>query len=617
MKKLSKKMRLRLKVAVGMIVIIFSIIAAAVLFANVAYGEKIYPKVTIAGMNLGGKTKSEAQEIINQKVTEYLEKEPVFILKNNQRTWRPLFSELGGGILINETIDDAFRIGHQENFFISALRQIQSIFVPINVDLKIDYNKIDYDHCMKPIREKLETPYQNDSWRFDGLNLVEIAAKEGKAIDEKDMKAQINQYVQRFDQGEIKIVIRKSYPKVRRENSYEAKATAEKMVSAPISLVYLPKKYLVTQETIASWVVFAEKQTDNAETDLFSPYVSDHFKLEAKLSDKAIKEYARSFADDINKAPVNARLQFVNGKLRILQKSIPGVIVDEQQLVNDINAIVLQEDGREVEIHTSKLSSEINEKNLSKLGIKELLSTGISDFSGSPNNRRHNIAVGASMFNGIIIKPGDEFSFTTTLGEVSAKTGYLPELVIKEDKTIPEYGGGLCQVSTTTFRAAVLAGLPILEREPHSYRVKYYDWPYGPGFDSTVYIPHPDLRFRNDTSAHILIQTYVSGSRLYFEFYGTKGKRSVKIEGPRVLKWLSGGALKTEMYQLVYEGKKLIRKVRFYSFYDRPDKYHTNTTKPKTETKPKTTTKKKTTPTPEPEPEPEPIPEPVPEPETP
>jgi vancomycin resistance protein YoaR len=604
-KRSKKKLKwLPIKISAGLGVIVFSIIGTAALSANVVYGEKIYPHVQVAGINIGGKTKEQAREIIKNRTEEYLNKEPSVTLKSGQRAWHPLFSELGGMLLVDETINDAYRLGHEENFFVSVLRQIGSIFAPIKIDLRIDYNQIDYDRYLKPVREKLEIPYQNDSYRFEGLNLVEIFAKEGKAIDGKDLKKQISDYIQKWSQGEVELVIKTSYPKVKRENTLEAKSVAQMIVSEPITLTYGSKKYQVSQETIASWVVFDEKQIDNVEIDPFSAQVADHFKLEAKLSDKAIKEYARSFANDINKPPVNARLQFVKGKLRILTKSVPGVVVDEQQLVEDINAVVLLTGGREVDIHTSKLSSEINEKNLSKLGIKELLSTGISDFSGSPNNRRHNIAVGASMFNGIIVKPGDEFSFTTTLGDVSAKTGYLPELVIKEDKTIPEYGGGLCQVSTTAFRAAVLAGLPILEREPHSYRVRYYDWPYGPGFDATVYIPHPDLRFKNDTSAHILIQTYVSGNRLYFEFYGTRGKRSVRIEGPRVLKWLSGGALKTEFYQYVYEGKKLVKKIRFYSFYDRPDKYHTNTA-PKPTAAPKPATKPKPKPPPPPEEEPE------------
>jgi len=610
-KKTKKNRKLRLKLFAGLAIIILAIFLLAALFANVVYGEKIYPKIQIAGINVGNQSRNDAQKIISDRVEEYLKSNPEFILDYEKKNWRPNFTDLGGEINIDETIEAAFYIGHGENFFLSALRQIQSVFSPINIDLKIKFHEKDFSAYLKPIKESLETPYENDSYKIENLKLIETSGKEGNGIDEMVLKNDINQLIQKWQDGKVKIIIRTTYPKVRRENCYQAKEMAELAISEPITLKYKNDGYKISQELIASWVVFSEDQIDEEEIDPFSPNVSDHFKLKADLSDNSIKEYARSIAEEINTLPVNARLQFVNGKLKILKKSIPGTFLDEKSLIADLKEIVKVEGERIVKIKTSKLSSEINEKNLSKLGIKELLSTGISDFSGSPNNRRHNIAIGASMFNGVIVKPGEDFSFVETLGDVSAKTGYLPELVIKEDKTIPEYGGGLCQVSTTAFRAAVLSGLPILEREPHSYRVKYYDWPYGPGFDSTVYIPHPDLKFKNDTSAHILIQTYVSGSRLYFEFYGTKGNRRVKIDGPRVIKYLSGGALKTEFYQLVYQGKKLIRKVRFYSFYDRPDKYHQEKPKPKPAPKPTTKPKPKPTeppPTEEPEEPTEPTP---------
>lgn len=600
-KKLAKGQFRRLQIIVGIVVILVSLSLAMSFFANIAYSQKIYPKVQVAGIDIGGKTQDEAKEILLKRASDYINSKPSFKLTYEKQSWKGNLTSLGEEINVDKTIETAFRIGHEENFLVSAIRQIQGWFSPIKVDLNLSYNENDFKYFMKPIKAKLETPYQNDSYKFDGLNLMEISAKEGKGIDEDAIKGTLLNFANNWKSGTIKIDVRTTYPKVLRDNALEARAEAEKMVASGIILNNQRKEYPITRSRIASWVEFVEEQTDSAEIDPFDKSVAYHFKLKAQLSNSLLEKYVNTLSEEINTLPENARLHFVNGKLRILSESRPGIILDEKSLVSALKEIVLVEGERAIELKVNVLSSEINEKNLSKLGIKELLSTGVSDFSGSPNNRRHNIAVGASIFNGVIVKPEEEFSFTGTLGEVSAKTGYLPELVIKEDKTIPEYGGGLCQVSTTAFRAAVLAGLPITERKPHSYRVKYYDWPYGPGFDSTVYIPHPDMRFINDTGHYILIQTYVSGNRLYFEFYGTRGKRTTKIVGPRVLWSASSGAMKTEMYQMVYEAGKLVRKTRFYSFYDDPAKYHTNTTKPTTTTvKPKTTTttKKKTTTTP-------------------
>jgi vancomycin resistance protein YoaR len=162
------------------------------------------------------------------------------------------------------------------------------------------------------------------------------------------------------------------------------------------------------------------------------------------------------------------------------------------------------------------------------LGITELLGVGKSGFAGSPPNRRHNIKIGAEAVNGTLIPPGEEFSLLETLGTIDGPTGYLQELVIKGNETIPEYGGGLCQIGTTTFRGTLAAGLPITARRNHSYSVPYYYDDQGkPGTDATIYDPAPDYRFKNDTENYVLISTRISGDDLFFEYWGTKDGRKV------------------------------------------------------------------------------------------
>lgn len=117
------------------------------------------------------------------------------------------------------------------------------------------------------------------------------------------------------------------------------------------------------------------------------------------------------------------------------------------------------------------------------------------------------------------------------IGKVDETTGFLPELVIKGDRTIPEFGGGLCQIGTTTFRAALDAGLPITERQNHSYRVVYYE---PAGMDATIYDPRPDLKFINDTGNYILFVAKISGDNLTFEFWGTKDGRQVEMTKPNI-----------------------------------------------------------------------------------
>ncbi len=169
---------------------------------------------------------------------------------------------------------------------------------------------------------------------------------------------------------------------------------------------------------------------------------------------------------------------------------------------------------------------------LTAQGIKEVVTVGESDYRGSPVNRRHNITVGLNRFNGHLIPKDTVFSFTDILGPVDGSTGYRKELVIKGDKTEPDYGGGLCQVSTTAYRGIWEYGFPIVERRNHSYAVGYY----GPqGSDATVYPGAVDMKFLNDSPGALLMQTYQENDKAYFIYYGTRDSRTSTVWGPLVL----------------------------------------------------------------------------------
>lgn len=174
----------------------------------------------------------------------------------------------------------------------------------------------------------------------------------------------------------------------------------------------------------------------------------------------------------------------------------------------------------------------VNDPALVEQGIREVVTVGESNFAGSPQNRRQNIAVGLRRFNGALIAKDEEFSFNKLLGPVNGAAGYLKELVIKGNRTEPDYGGGLCQVSSTAYRGVWEAGFPILQRRNHSYNVSYYG---PPGTDATVYPPNPDMKFKNDGPSALLIQTHRENDRAYFIYYGTHDTRKAMVWGPIIL----------------------------------------------------------------------------------
>jgi vancomycin resistance protein YoaR len=221
------------------------------------------------------------------------------------------------------------------------------------------------------------------------------------------------------------------------------------------------------------------------------------------------------------------RFEIKNNKVNSWQRGKLGRELDLEGSAKLINEKFFQNERKILLI--TKTAGEDNPSVTSDLNLNEILGTGFSDFTGSPANRVKNIKVGAAAAQGLLIKPGEEFSLVKTLGDVTKETGYFPELVIKGNKTVPEYGGGLCHIGTTIFRAALASGLPITSRQNHSYRVSYYE---PAGTDAAIYIPNPDVRFVNDTANYILIQVRIVKTKIYFDFWGTSDGRIATTTTP-------------------------------------------------------------------------------------
>lgn len=199
-----------------------------------------------------------------------------------------------------------------------------------------------------------------------------------------------------------------------------------------------------------------------------------------------------------------------------------GKRVDRASTIARVDAQFETSGSGVIPLAVTTISSPDSDPIAQELGISELLGYGTSNFAGSPRNRRKNIANGAARLNGLVIKPGEEIGLLEYLKPFDASGGYVQELVIKNNRTVPEYGGGLCQIGTTTFRAVMGAGLPVTQRQNHSYRVAYYE---PAGTDATIYDPAPDFKFVNDTQNHAILITKITGDNARFELWGTRDGR--------------------------------------------------------------------------------------------
>lgn len=320
--------------------------------------------------------------------------------------------------------------------------------------------------------------------------------------------------------------------------------------ATPAQLTYHWRHYAFTLKVQPTWQ--AEEERWTYEGILIAP-----LKLEtasgaiAELPNGVVRETVSGWnkgaiaasideliAKSFNRDAREVTIKTVSGAVVFDGVGIPGRRV-ESAIAAELTVAALQQEIVSITLPVTELSPKVTvlDPELIKRGIKEYVTVGESDFSNSPVNRRHNIDVGISRFNGHIIEKGETFSFNAVLGPVGAATGFRKELVILGDKTLPDYGGGLCQVSTTAYRGIWEYGFPVVQRRNHSFAVNHY---FPQGTDATIYPPSVDMKFRNDSPGALLIQTHTEGDDAYYVYYGTRDDRTSEIIGPYI--WARVGA---------------------------------------------------------------------------
>jgi len=539
------------------VVIILAIVSVVGL--SQALAGQILPQVSVGDTHVGGLTEKEAEQKVRNDL-QTLMKSRIAVRLDGKIIAEPTIADLGVSPSIKAASSKAAKFGHPRpdvvwvGEFFSGM-----VYAPIKLNFLI-YRPY-FDKFVKENVAKHEQPPINAGWTFnvDGsLRLIE--AKEGTLVDQEKFAKDLLERVRTKSLQPIELAFTKRTPEIGNEEALSVKNEVEKISATPFVLRAKEKEFVVPVKTARAWISIEKVNGEAIATFLRG----------------AVNSYLlENVAAAVNKVPQDARFELAeDGRVTVFSAAQTGNELDVNKSTEVVRATA-QKGENNVELVFTETEPKIKStREIENLGIKTLLATGESDFRGSPRNRKHNIEVGTARFHGVLIPPGQVFAFNEHLGPVTKDTGYYPELVIKENVTRPEYGGGICQVSTTAFRAAVMAGLKITERSNHAYPVAYYG---KPGFDATIY-PNQrtwrdgtDLKFVNDTPGYILIQTKIDGTKLIFEFWGTSDGREVKVNGPVVYDKKPDGSLRARLVQQIFRNGALAAEHVILSSYKSPD----------------------------------------------
>lgn len=493
-----------------------TLLVVLILSAYILYiSDRYIFNLSIADNKVAFLTKQQAYNKINTEVNQRLQTDLSYQYQGKNYTIN--LTETKPTVDINHALDQAYTQGHSGNVLLQIQQQFKTAIYGYTVTPKVQF---DANLQIEAIAKQIDKTPENATIWLDEQNKVHI--KEGiigTEIDKTALEDQISNYIL-FGYYPGVLPIKNIDPSFTTQEAKQAQIALESLQQQPVELTFENKKWNLDVPTLFHLLNLDQSPiSDNGQDLLDETKFNNYVKDIATKIDRPVEEPLFKF--DAN-----------NRKVDEFQPAQLGQELDQDKTKQLILTALINNQEKKITLPVEVVHPKIQTSEINNLGIKELIGQGVSNFSGSIPNRIYNVNLTANRINGVLIPPGETFSFNRTVGEISGATGFKQAYVIKEGRTVLDDGGGVCQVSTTLFRAALNSGVPITDRTAHAYRVAYYEQGFKPGIDATIFHPSVDFKFKNDTPGHILIQSRVEGTTLYVDFYGTSDGRTVELTTP-------------------------------------------------------------------------------------
>lgn len=506
---------------------LIAIAAAGSLFAfRVAFADEIYPGVHVGGVDVGGMSRSEASAALQAKADEITSQRAYF--DGFDQHWAPTLADLGVQIDIEASIDQAMNIGREDTSRQRLRSAVSSLSGDHDLPILLAIDSAKTEQWSASVDNQINLiPHDAFLSVADGKVQVTQEAN-GTIVDRSTLQAALLTGLQTMTAPTESLPTIDKLPAVHAADLQPAQAAITAALSAPVTVTYSGQSWTIDPSDFGQFVSTAVDPTKTGAAAV-SIFV-DKSGLAQWLD--------QQFSDSVNSDPQNAKVAWDGSNLEAIEASVDGAQLRPQALADAVSASFLG-DHSSVEIPTTVLKPEVDGNNLGALGITTKLGVGSSNFDGSDDARAMNIEVGANLLNGTLIPPHGIFSFNHSIGVIGPDLGFVEGQVIDGEQIGRDYGGGICQVSTTVFRAAFFTGMPIVEGWPHRWRLGFYemdDWT--PGLDASIMQPEGDpfgggdLRFENPSDSWMLVESYVDYPRVFVIIYGADLGYTVDISEP-------------------------------------------------------------------------------------
>lgn len=520
-----KSMLRRLVPRLALIVAVALLVASVALFTfRTVYADKVYPAVAVGDLAVGGLTVDEAVAAVEERAAE-LERGTVTFTFNGQ-TWSPTLSELGATIDVESSVDAAYELGRDGDavmrlgFANELLRGDQQVPLRTTIDrtvLASWFASVNADIDMRAVDASL---------KIEGGEVSISPEVLGTIVDEDAATDVVLAALRDLEPVAAVLPTSTELPEIYAEDLEGPRNDLATALEQPVIAVFEGERWEVPPNDLARYLT-VETVSRNGEPD-----------VELSVDRDALAGYLREeFSGRVNRTPSDARIAWSGAENRLvaLEPSITGAALRSNAFADEVADSFLKDRG-EVEIPVVVTRPKIDSENLDALGINARLARATSNYVGGSESRDTNIIVGTQLINGTLIAPGEQFSFNRAVGEITYDKGFLDGGVIENGIIGRAVGGGICQVSTTVFRAALRSGMPITEWHPHSLRLSGYERDgWTAGYDASILQSgsNPenwaDFRFKNETDGYMLVHAWNEYPYNIVEIYGTDDGRTVEV----------------------------------------------------------------------------------------
>ena len=504
------------------------LLAGGLLLLRSAHADRVYPAIYVANVPLGGMTRGEAHSALLAQADEVHATEVIF--RHDDQEWRTTLRELGLTVGVDATLDKAYEIGREDGAWDRLQTMARLVREDERMPLALHLNQTALDRWYDTIDDELGMPAREASLAIEGTTVTIVPEQDGTRVDRASATTEIVASLRQLAPLSAGLPTVVTPAAVTGADVADARTTLTTALSKSVGVTLDETTWTLAAADLGQFV-----------TQRVDPEQRGAEAFSLGLDTKALASWLETkLAAEINRDPVDAIVGWNGERLVSLEWSVDGRGLESAPLAEQVEASFFG-DHQRVPVPVTITKPTIDSENLGRLGVTTLLGTGSSNYSGSTVGRATNVEVGAALLNGTLVPPRGEFSFNFGVGVINEERGFVEAQVIDGERIGKDIGGGICQVSTTVFRAAYLAGMPISEWWPHRYRIPFYEYDgWAMGLDASILQPTEDpatwgdFRFENPSDSWMLVESWSDGVNVVVNLYGEDLGYEVSTVGPEL-----------------------------------------------------------------------------------